>query len=108
MSLVVTMKMQWQRAKTDLTKAQFEEDTAARQIEKLTSQINEVASAYSSSKKDYKNEDIYKRLVAEQSAYEVRKESLDTEISMLKEQVQSYKEALKEGIKENTTWWCMS
>ena len=107
MSLVVTMKMQWQRAKTDLTKAQFEEDTAARQIEKLTSQINDVASAIGSSK-DYKNNDIYKRLVAEQSAYEVRKESLDTEISMLKEQVQSYKEALKEGIKENTTWWCMS
>ena len=104
--LLATMNIQYKRAKMELTKAQYEEDVAARSLEDVTSKLSDITSAAGSTT-SYKSSEVYKQLVAYQSVYETRKESLDVQIEMLKEQVNSYKSALADGVEKNNNWWCL-
>ena len=104
--LLATFKIQYDRAKSQYEQKAYEQDSAARSLEAVTEQIEEITSAAGNTT-NYKKSDVYKSLVAYQSVYDTKKEQLKTEMELLKGQMESYKNAMDEGIKENTSWWCL-
>ena len=104
--LVATFKIQYQFAKQQYEAKVYEQDKAARNLEAVTEQIEEIENAAGDTK-NYKKSDVYKNLVAYQSVYDTKKEQLKVEMDLLKGQMDGYKKAMEEGIKENTTWWCL-
>ena len=104
MSLITSIKMQLQRAKADYSQAIFEQDANARALEEVTAKIGNYTAATGSSS-DNKNDSIFKELVSYQTACETRKTSLDSQVSLYKEQIDSYKSALKDSIHDANNWW---
>ena len=57
-------------------------------------------------KKNLKNNDAYKDLVAYQIAYDAKKDSLDTEMAFLKNTLESFKSARTNDVKRESSFWC--
>ena len=81
----------------------YEQDSAARSLEAVTEQIEEITNAAGSTT-NYKNSDVYKSLVAYQSVYDTKKDQLKLEMDVLKAQIDNCEKAIDDGIKENTSW----
>ena len=105
--LLTTFKVQYQRARSEYEAKVYEQDSIARSLEAVTAKLTDITSAAGSST-SYKSSEVYKNLVAYQNVYDTKKAQLDTEIKVLDEQMKSYKEAMKKGIKDNTSWSCFA
>ena len=103
--LLTTFKVQYQRASYEREAKIYEQDSIARSLEAVTAKLTDITSAAGSST-SYKSSEVYKNLVAYQNVYDAKKTQLETEIKYLDEQMKTYKEAMKKGVKAATTWTC--
>lgn len=104
--LIAAFKMEYNRTQSELTKKVHEEDTAARMLEGVNAELEEITNAAGSTT-SYKSTQAYKTLVATQSTYDTRKEELNTQIEYLKQKLESYKEQMKKGIDKDFSFWCL-
>jgi len=105
--LTVLMKVQYQKAQNNYNKCVYEQDTAQRTLTSIKERIDLVETAAAANGTDCKNSASYRELAAIQSTYDERIESLNTQIEYYKNEMASYKNAYKEGVKETTSWRCL-
>ena len=82
----------------------YEASINTQNLEKVTSKLTDLESTYG--KKNLKNNDAYKDLVAYQIAYDAKKDSLDTEMAFLKNTLESFKSARTNDVKRESSFWC--
>ena len=86
--LLVIMKVLYDRARSEYERKAYEQDSAARSLEAVTEQIQDLANAAGSTTK-YKSSETYKNLVAYQNLYDSKNDSLKIEMDLLKQQMDS-------------------
>ena len=88
----------------EMNQKNYELDTVSRTLESTTSHLTDLKAT--KSENDLKDNDAYKDLVAYEMAYDTKKESLESELEVLKNQASSYKEAVKKNIQSSVKWTC--
>jgi len=101
----ITLKCSYEKAKADRDKKVYEQTLASKTIEDISSKLAGLKATSNETALSKNTE--YQKLVAMQSTYDTRKDKLDSEIALLDENIKSYKEAMKDGIKETFSLWCL-
>ena len=83
----------------------YEQDAISRDLEKTTERIGQIEAA-AGSNTSYKETSFYKQLLAYSNSCEMRKDFLDSKISLLENQMKSFKSRRDEDIKDETSIWC--
>ena len=105
--LTVLMQVQYHTAQNGYNKCVYEQDTAQRTLNAIKERIDAVETAAAANGTDCKKSASYRELAAMQSAYDDKIELLNTRIEYYKNEMTSFKNAFKEGAKENSTWRCL-
>ena len=105
--LTVLMRVQYQKAQTNYNKCVYEQDTAQRTLNDIKERMDAVETAAAANGTDCRQSASYQELAAIQSTYDEKIESLNTRIEYYKNQMASYDNAYKEGVKEVTSWRCL-
>ena len=102
----ITFNVQYQNIKYQMNRKNYELDTVSRTLEGITKHLTDLKAT--KSEKDLQNNGAYQDLVAYEMAYDTKKESLESELEVLKNQANSYKDALKNNIQKSVKWSCFS
>lgn len=82
----------------------YEATINTKNLETVTSKLTDLESTYG--KENLQNSDAYQDLVAYQVAYDAKKDSLDTEMTFLKNTLESFKSARTNDVKREGSFWC--
>ncbi len=105
--LTILMNVQFKKAQNNYNKCVYEQDTAQRQLSTIKERMDAVETAAAANGTDCSKSASYKELAAIQSAYDTKIEKLNTQIEYYKNEMTSYKNAYKEGVKQTTSWRCL-
>ncbi len=83
----------------------YEQDAISRDLAKTTERIGQIEAA-AGSNTSYKETSFYKELVAYSNKCETRKDYLDSQITLLDNQMKALKSRRDEDIKSETSIWC--
>ena len=100
----LSIKTAYEHAKSQKEKKVLEQTIASTNMDELASKLAGLQAT--NSKTDLANNKEFQKLAAMQTAYDTQKDKLDSEIALLDENIKSYKEAMKDGIKETFSLWC--
>ncbi len=92
-------------AKREYNQCAYEQDSVAREYEKVTKKIGQIEDA-AGSNKEYKQSELYQKLQAYSTTCENRKDFLATKMELLKGQMDSFKNATAENLKKDCNLWC--
>lgn len=107
--LTITSKLQYDQARKESNLLKFEQVLNANELDKITSQLASVEqqakdAGYKDSEiKDYP---VYQELVAKQTEYDTRKDSIESQLELLEQDMDSFLNLQKDGIQDQTTFWC--
>lgn len=105
--LTVLMNVQYKKAQNNYNKCVYEQDTAQRTLNTIKERMDAVETAAAANGTDCSKSVSYRELAAIQSTYDEKIELLNTRIEYYKNEMTSYQNAYKEGVKQNTTWRCL-
>ena len=100
----LAFSVQYQTIKTQMNQKNYELDTIKRVHESITEHLKDLKET--KSEKDLKNNDAYQDLVAYDMAYDIKQDTLQMELDVLKAQAESFKKARNEGVKSSVKWNC--
>ena len=103
--MFLALNVQYATMRKEYNKCIYEQDSISRSLEKVTHQMGLIEQAAGDST-SYKSSDTYKQLQAYSTTCESRKDFLDSKISFLKGQIDSYKGVIGENIKNDSNIWC--
>ena len=105
--LTITSKLQYDQARKESNLLKFEQVLNANELDKITSQLASVEqqakdAGYKDSEiKDYP---VYQELVAKQTEYDTRNDSIATQLELLDQDMDSFLNLQKDGIQDQTTF----
>ena len=105
--MFITLNVQYTALRRQYNQCVYEQDTVSREYEKVTHQLGQITAAAGDST-SYKSSETYQKLQAYSTTMENRKDFLDTKISLLKGQMESYQKAASNNMQNDTKLWCFA
>lgn len=101
--LTITMNVNYQKTLAQYNKVVTEEQIAKNTLDSITEKVDDIVAAAGSESK-LSNNQSYQKLVAYQSAYDIKAANLESQAKMLKQQCDNMKNALSQDKGRNI--WC--
>ncbi len=103
--MFIALNVQYMTTKREYNQCAYEQDAAARELEKITKKIGQIEQAAGSST-EYKKTETYQKLQAYSTTYENRKDFLKTKMDLLKGQMEAFETGRNNNLKKDTSFWC--
>ena len=102
--LTAVMRSTYQYLKSEQSKKQYELDKISRSYEDVTSKLSSIQELADNNTSILSKNSAYASLQAMQQTYDTKKVSLEDDLAALKEEIDSYKNAVKSST-EQTSYW---
>ena len=103
--MFLTLNVQYMTTKRAYTKCAYEQDAAARELERVTQKLSDIEDAAGSST-SYKETSLYKSLQAYSTKCENQKNSLAVRMELYKDQMSAFESAMKNDLSSEVSISC--